>query len=138
MQFKKNPAFRIHVKPDRDSQKGYSVHCFWHTYTYTFHQNRKKTSQIIRCALWCFDWYADIGISGLGNSTYMKVILAKKFTLITIIYHTKIQFAKMSWTMKNKCNFLNFCHFYVLKNSFLGANFPRIQTFSQIKTLYGK
>ena len=34
MQFKKNPAFRIHVKPDRDSQKGYSVHCFWHTPTH--------------------------------------------------------------------------------------------------------
>ena len=62
----------------------------------------------------------------------MKVILTKKFTFITNIYHTKFQFAQISRTMK-KCNILNFCDFYVLKKGFLGANFPRIQTFSQIE-----
>ena len=32
----------------------------------------------------------------------------------------------------------NFCVFYVLKKGLKSANFPRIQTFSQIETLYGK
>ena len=48
----------------------------------------------------------------IGNSTYMKVILTKNLTFITIIYHTKFQLAKISGTMK-KCNFLNFCDIYV-------------------------
>ena len=54
--------------------------------------------------------------SYLGNSTYLKVILTKNLTFITIIYHSKFQFAKISRTMKKKCNFLNFCDFYVLRN----------------------
>jgi hypothetical protein len=37
---------------------------------------------------------------GLGFCTYMKVILTKNLTLITIIYHTQFQFEKMSRTMK--------------------------------------
>ena len=43
--------------------------------------------------------------SEIGNSTYMKVILTKKLTFITIIYHTKFQFAKMSRTMKKNAFF---------------------------------
>ena len=61
----------------------------------------------------------------------------KNLTFIIIIYYTKIQFAKISRTTK-KCNFLNFYDFYVLKKGLKSANFPRIQTFSQIETLYGK
>ena len=38
---------------------------------------------------------------GLGFCTYMKVILTKKLTFITIIYHTQFQFAKMSGTLGN-------------------------------------
>jgi hypothetical protein len=49
---------------------------------------------------------------GPGISTYMKVILTKNLTFITIIYHTKFQFAKISGTMK-KDNFFNFCDIYV-------------------------
>ena len=37
---------------------------------------------------------------GLGFCTYMKIILAKNLTFITIIYHTQFQFEKMSRTMK--------------------------------------
>jgi hypothetical protein len=72
---------------------------------------------------------------GLGFCTYMKVIFSKNLTFITIIYHTQFQFEKMSRTMKF---FWNFCVFYVLKKGLKSANFPRIQTFSQIETLYGK
>ena len=53
--------------------------------------------------------------SNLRNSTYMKVILTKNLPIITIIYNTKFQFAKISRTMK-KCNCLNFCDLYVLRN----------------------
>ena len=43
----------------------------------------------------------------------MKVILTKKLTFITIIYHTMFQFAKMSRAMK-KMHFSS--HFLVHKN----------------------
>ena len=49
----------------------------------------------------------------LGNSTYMKVILTKNLTFITIIYQKKFQFTKMSRTLK-KTHF--FLHFLVHKN----------------------
>ena len=58
--------------------------------------------------LWLICRHRDI-----ENSTYMKVILTKNLTFITIIYHTKFQFAKMSRTMKKKCIFF---HFLVHKN----------------------
>jgi hypothetical protein len=44
---------------------------------------------------------------------------------------------RKSLELWKKCNFLNFCVFYVLKKGLKSANFPRIQTFSQIETLYG-
>jgi hypothetical protein len=44
----------------------------------------------------------------IGNSTYMKVILTKNLNFITIIYHTKFQFVKMSRTMKEMHFFPNF------------------------------
>ena len=59
---------------------------------------KRKNWNIRECTFhnphWCFCSYAGIGISYLGNSTYMKVILTKNLTFIIIIYHTKFQFAK--------------------------------------------
>ena len=54
--------------------------------------------------LWVICLHRDI-----GNSTYMKVILTKNLTFITIIYHTKILFAKMSESLGN------FSVFYYIK-----------------------
>ena len=72
-----------------------------------------------RGTLRCFGSYADIGISYLGNSTYMKVILTKNLTFSNTSYHTKFQFEKISRTMK-KMWFFKFrwllYSFYVLKN----------------------
>ena len=42
MQFMKNPTFRIYAKLDRDSQKCYSVHCFWHTPTHFTKIGKKR------------------------------------------------------------------------------------------------
>ena len=68
---------------------------------------------------------------GLGFCTYMKVILIKNLTFIAIIIHSSN--LRKCLELWKKCNFLNFCVFYVLKKGLKSANFTRIQTFCKLK-----